>query len=195
MTDRSAPSESDTAKRGPGRLVLIVGPSGAGKDTLIDLVRAECTDDDRIVFAQRVVTREASAFERNESMTPDEFHRAMVEGAFAIHWEAHGLLYGLRNSINADIASGRTVVVNVSRTVIDALREAYADVIVVSITAPPEILAARLAKRERASDGEAGERLRRTVANVRSEPDVVIQNVGRAEDHAHELRRVIVTRG
>lgn len=195
MTDRSAPSGSTTAKLGPGRLVLIVGPSGAGKDTLIDLVRAECADDDHVVFAQRVVTREASAFERNESVTPDEFRKALAEGAFAIHWEAHGLLYGLRNSINADIASGRTVVVNVSRTVIDALREAYADVIVVSITAPLEILAARLAKRERASDGEAGERLRRTVENVRSEPDVVIQNVGRAEDHAHELRRVIVTRG
>ncbi len=57
---------------GPGRLVLVVGPSGAGKDTLLGLARSACADDKNIVFARRVVTREASGAEDNEQ---SEFRR------------------------------------------------------------------------------------------------------------------------
>ena len=42
---------------------------------------------------------------------------------------------------------------NVSRTVIAAARAAYADVVVVLITAPAEVLAGRIAARARDSDG------------------------------------------
>ena len=35
---------------GPGRLVLVVGRSGAGKDTLIGLAQAACADDPGVVF-------------------------------------------------------------------------------------------------------------------------------------------------
>jgi ribose 1,5-bisphosphokinase len=190
MTGAMATSEPRDIRIGPGRLVLVVGPSGAGKDTLLDLARHACAGDDTIVFARRVVTRAASPFENNEQMTPDSFRQALAEGAFAIHWEAHGLLYGLRSSINDDIAAGRTVVANVSRAVVDALREIYAHVVGVSVTVPPEVLAARLAGRSRTSDGDAGARLRRTVASPATY-DAVIENVGPAEDHAAELLRVI----
>jgi ribose 1,5-bisphosphokinase len=47
----------------PGRLVLVIGPSGAGKDTLIGLAQAACADGNDVVFPQRVVTREASSLE------------------------------------------------------------------------------------------------------------------------------------
>jgi ribose 1,5-bisphosphokinase len=188
MTE-TAISLQSRAKIGPGRLVLVVGPSGAGKDTLIDLARAACADDASVVFARRVVTREASSFEDNEAITPVAFHEALADGAFAAHWEAHGLHYALRVAIKDDIAAGRTVVANISRTVIAALRADYADVVVVSVTAPPEVLAARLAGRSRSSDGDATARLQRTVEAA--VPDVVIENVGRAEDHASELLRVI----
>jgi len=186
-----ATSPSRAAKIGPGRLVLVVGPSGAGKDTLIDLARGACAADKAIVFARRVVTRAASTFENNEQLAEAEFEQALADGAFAMHWGAHGLRYALRREIDDDIRAGRAVVANVSRTVIASMRGAYADVVVVSITAPPEVLAARLAGRDRASDGDVAVRLQRQVGDLAVVPDVVISNVGRARDHADELVRAI----
>lgn len=192
MTEESTISGHRAAAGiGPGRLVLVVGPSGAGKDTLIGLARAACIDDGSIVFPRRVVTREASSSEDNEHMSPEDFRQARMRGDFAVHWEAHGHCYGLSGAIDDDIRAGRTVVANVSRTVVETMRRAYAGVIVVSITAPPEILAARLATRARGSDGRVADRLSRSVDADSAPLDVVIMNVGSAEDHASELLRII----
>ena len=176
---------------GPGRLVLVVGPSGAGKDTLLSLARAACADDANIVFPRRVVTREASEFEDNEQVSPEAFGEALARDEFAISWEAHGHCYALASAIDDDIRAGRTVVANVSRTVIEAMRRAYADVTVVSVTAPPEILKRRLAARSRGSDGPLEDRLRRTLDATSAAPDVTIRNVGSAEAHARELIEII----
>jgi ribose 1,5-bisphosphokinase len=175
---------------GPGRLILLVGPSGAGKDTLLNLAKAACKEDRNVVFPRRVVTRDASVSEDNDALSPDEFRESIARGDFALHWEAHGHLYGLRRAIDDDIRASRTVVINVSRTVIDAARRAYADIKVVSITAPPEVLAERIAMRARGSDGQFGLRLKRTVDETAA-PDATILNVGRPEDHARRLVRII----
>src|SRR6266478_480099 len=151
---------------GPGRFILVVGPSGAGKDTLIGLARVACADDGNVVFPRRVVTREASVFEDNEQISLDAFQQACARGDFAVHWEAHGHCYALPRAIDDDVRAGRTVVANVSRTVVDVIRRAYADVTVVSITAPSEILGQRLAARSRSSDGEIEDRLNRAVDGV-----------------------------
>ena len=176
---------------GPGRLVLLVGPSGAGKDTLIGLARAACVDDGNIVFPRRVVTREPSLSEDNERMSLEAFRQAQAQGEFAIHWQAHGHCYALRCTMDDQLRAGRAVVVNVSRTVVEAMRCAYSDVLVVSITAPSEILSQRLSARARGSDGQITDRLRRAVDDAAAAPDVTIVNVGSAEDHARELLRVI----
>jgi ribose 1,5-bisphosphokinase len=176
---------------GPGRLVLVVGPSGAGKDTLLGLAKLACADDRNIIFPRRLITREASASEDNEEVSADAFQRALVDGGYAMHWEAHGHHYALSRAINDEIRAGRTVIANVSRTVISAARRNYANVAVVSITAPPDVLAARLAMRARASDGRLAERLARTVDETTAAPDVTIVNSGTADYHARQLVRVI----
>ena len=153
MSEVSNISTRHSAAIGPGLLILVVGPSGAGKDTLLGLARMACADDGNIIFARRLVTREASSFEDNEQLSPDAFQAAVERGDFAIHWEAHGHRYGLPRAIDDEIRSGRTVVANVSRTVIDSMRRAYCNVLVVLITAPPDVLASRLAMRARKSDG------------------------------------------
>lgn len=176
---------------GPGRLVLMVGPSGAGKDTLLRLAQAACADDRDIVFPRRIVTRESSADEDNIAVTSDEFRRAREQGDFAVHWDAHGHSYALPLDIHDDIRAGRTVVANVSRTVIGALRQAYANVVVVAVTAPLDVLAARLAARARHSDGNIVERLTRSVDDVSAHADVTILNAGSPEYHSRQLVRVI----
>jgi ribose 1,5-bisphosphokinase len=176
---------------GPGRLVLVIGPSGAGKDTLIGLVRAACGDDGNTVFPRRVVTRAATSFEDNEQVSPEVFQQAQARGDFAVHWEAHGHCYALPRAIDDDIRAGRTVVANVSRGVVDTMRRAYAAVVVVSITAPPEVLAERLAARARDSDGKIADRLNRAVESGAAAPDIAITNVGDAEDHARRLAQII----
>jgi ribose 1,5-bisphosphokinase len=174
---------------GPGRLILVVGPSGAGKDTLLGFARAACAEDTSIVFPRRAVTREATSSEDNVAFTPDGFRHALARDDFALHWEAHGHSYGLPRTIDDDIRAGRSVVVNVSRTVIEAARRAYANVVVIAITAPPEVLAERIKMRSRSSDGNSEQRLSRTVDSAA--PDVTILNVGRPEDHARRLVRAI----
>jgi ribose 1,5-bisphosphokinase len=162
---------------GPGRLVLVVGPSGAGKDTLIDRARTALRDNSSVVFPRRVITR-AAADEPHDTMDADAFERAARAGAFALTWDAHGLRYGIPASIDADIRAGRTVVCNVSRAIVAEARERYAQVLVVLVTAPPEVLAARLAARARGSDGDLALRIARSENIVALAADCVIENVG-----------------
>ncbi|WP_445218488.1 phosphonate metabolism protein/1,5-bisphosphokinase (PRPP-forming) PhnN [Bradyrhizobium sp. Pa8] len=195
MSETATMAYDEASGIGPGRLVLVVGPSGAGKDTLLRLAQAACIDDHDIVFPRRVVTRESSEAEDNMAMSQDEFRRAREHGDFAVHWEAHGHSYALPLEIKDDILAGRAVVANVSRTVIGALRQAYANVVVVAITAPPDVLAQRLAARARHSDGDIADRLARSVDDASANADVTILNAGSADYHSRQLVRVIRNEG
>ena len=82
-------------------------------------------------------------------------------------------------SILDDIAAGRTVIVNVSRSIVGEARQRHAHVVVVEVTAPIAVLEARVTARERASDGRPMDRLTRKII---VEPDHVIVNDGPIED-------------
>ena len=181
---------------GPGRLVLVVGPSGAGKDTLIARARAACRDDASVVFPARVVTRPPSIFEDNEFMPPSAFEQAAANGAFAFWWSAHGHMYGIPLAVDFDIEAGRTVVCNVSRTVVGAARERYANVVTVLVTAPREVLGSRLAARDRTSDGRVADRMNRVEPSVgQLRPDVIINNVGEPETGTRKLVDTVYATG
>lgn len=181
--DGLAASTEAAAPIGPGHLVLVVGPSGAGKDTLIAYVRERLTDEDHVEFARRVITRHSDgATEDHDTLADAAFVEAEANGAFALSWEAHGLRYGIPASVDDAISVGHVVVANTSRGVIPALRQRYANVAVVEITAAPEILATRLAARGRESRGEVLARLARTVQHDLGGPGhVVIDNSGVAD--------------
>ncbi|MBO4222280.1 MULTISPECIES: phosphonate metabolism protein/1,5-bisphosphokinase (PRPP-forming) PhnN [Bradyrhizobium] len=191
MTEAQAIAIDTPIAIGPGRLVLVVGPSGAGKDTLLGLAKAACAEDGNAVFARRVITRASSASEDNEEVSADAFAEAVARGDYAMHWEAHGHSYALPRAVDEDLRAGRTVIANVSRTVISVARRAYANVVVVQITAPPNVLAERLAMRGRVSDGRIEHRLGRTVDETTAAPDFTIVNVGTADYHAGQLARII----
>jgi ribose 1,5-bisphosphokinase len=191
MTETPTVAADQSTAIGPGRLILVVGPSGAGKDTLLGLAKAACADDGKIVFPRRVITRQASASEDNEEVSAGTFEAALARDEYAMHWDAHGNRYALSRAIDDDIRAGHTVVANASRTVIATMRRAYASVVVVSITAPPNVLAERIAMRARGSDGKIEQRLHRTVDEAAATPDATIVNTGSVEYHARQLVRII----
>src|SRR5690606_33244326 len=78
-----------------GVFVAVVGPSGAGKDTVMGIARRRLADEPRVHFVRRVITRPADTNEDHEPLTAHEFAIRVAGGAVALHWCAHGLSYGL----------------------------------------------------------------------------------------------------
>ncbi len=147
-----------------GRLVAVVGPSGAGKDTLMAGARVALAGDPRIRFVRRAITRPAEAGgEEHRALTEAAFEAERAAGGFALHWQAHGLRYGIPRDIEDDIAQGRVVVANLSRAVL-AEADARYPLLVLEITAPPDVLAARLAARGREDAADVAARLAREAA-------------------------------
>jgi ribose 1,5-bisphosphokinase len=146
-----------------GVFVAVVGPSGAGKDTLIAYARESLAADATIEFVRRVITRPSDAqSEDHDTLADAAFDEAEKAGAFAVSWSAHGLRYGLPASVDEAIAKGHVAVANISRGAIPLVRARYANVIVAEIFAAAEILAERLAMRGRESRGEVLARLARS---------------------------------
>lgn len=149
-------------------------------------------DARQVAFPRRVVTRPVSAFEDHETATVSEFDEMLAAGGFAFWWTAHGLKYGLSAALDDDIRAGRCVVCNISRTVIPELRNRYERLVVVLVTAPHEILAARLAARARATDGDLPERVRRSAEiGPNLDVDIVIDNTGSIDEGARRLQNAI----
>lgn len=184
-----APIAPQHCRIGPGRLVLVVGPSGAGKDTLLGIAKVACLGESNVAFARRVVTREPSAAEDNLQSTPEAFRAMIAAGEFALHWQAHGHAYGLLRTIDNEIRAGRTVVANVSRTVIAQARQTYDKVVVVMVTAPPDVLARRITQRARTSDAMSSDRIGRSAGDEIA--DFTIMNVASPDSHARELLAII----
>lgn len=136
---------------------VVVGPSGAGKDTLIEgALRAR--PDLRLV--RRVVTRPTGAGgEAFEGVSVLEFEARKALGEFALDWQAHGLHYGIPK---ARIDGTGDVIFNGSRASLPAAIRAFPDLRVILVTAPVEVLARRLSARGRESQGDIGERLARS---------------------------------
>jgi ribose 1,5-bisphosphokinase len=169
-------------------LVLVVGPSGAGKDTLLEAARRALAGNPRVRFVRRVITRPAEAGgEDHEAVTEDAF----ATRSFALQWRAHGLCYGIPEDVVDDLSRGLTVVANVSRGVVEQAARRF-PVRVIEITAPPEVLAARLIARGRESAADVATRLARTVALPEGVRVTTLVNDRTVEEGVARLLEVIV---
>lgn len=174
---------------GPGRLILVVGPSGAGKDTLIDVARARLAGRADIHFARRLVTREAGAGEAHGTLSEADF--AARRDRFALCWDAHGLSYALGEDVRDWLEAGHTVIANGSRAALPVARARFARVAVVHVTAPPDVRARRLAARGRESEADILQRLARAPA-LDTTPDLEIVNVGTADEGGARLAAFVL---
>ncbi len=147
-----------------GTLFLIVGPSGVGKDTLLDGARDKLASSAWFSFPRRVITRPADAGgEDHIPATEEEFANQSANGEFWHQWKAHGLSYGIPISIKDDLNRGINVVLNTSRNELDAYQKKADNVVIIYISASPSIVEQRLRQRGRESEDEIGKRLGRLV--------------------------------
>ncbi|BCJ89694.1 ribose 1,5-bisphosphate phosphokinase PhnN [Terrihabitans soli] len=169
-----------------GGFVFVVGPSGAGKDSLISYARGAFGSDQRIIFPRRIVTRASSEHEDHDSLSETAFAEAETSGAFALHWRAHGLGYAIPKSAREEVEAGKIAVCNISRRVVPWTRVHLPNVKVVEVTAPAEVLAARLAGRARLEDGDLAARLARSL-EVWTPVDTSIVNDRSIDEGGREL--------
>jgi ribose 1,5-bisphosphokinase len=171
-----------------GAFVGVVGPSGAGKDSVMAGAKALLHYQPSIIFPQRIVTRAPDATERNTELSPREFDLVNASGGFSLAWTAHNLSYAVPADVDADVAQGRIVVVNVSRAVVPALRHRYVRGLVAFIDAPADVRRARISQRGRENSGAVDERLAREVASfLPADADILIDNSGSIDDAARAL--------
>jgi ribose 1,5-bisphosphokinase len=146
-----------------GRLIYVVGPSGAGKDSVLAWARARVPPGAPLVFARRTITRPADAGgEDHEAASRQAFAARVRSHRFALHWEANGLRYGISRDLDTWLAQGLDVVVSGSRGHLPFVCARYPQLHVVHITADPEILLARLLQRGRETASDIDARLART---------------------------------
>jgi ribose 1,5-bisphosphokinase len=146
-----------------GRLVYVIGPSGAGKDSIIAYARQRL-EADRHVFARRYITRPAdSGGEDHIAITRTDFERDCGAGRFALSWRGNGLGYGVGTEVDPWLDSGRHVILNGSRGYLSSAAARYPTLLPVLITIDPAVLRQRLAARGRESPAEIEARIQRAL--------------------------------
>lgn len=143
-----------------GRLIAVVGPSGVGKDSIMAGLAAAAPD---IALVRRTITRAPDlGGEDYDAVTPAAFAQSVGDGAFCLHWQAHGLHYGIPAAVLADVCAGKQCLANLSRAVLIEAARVFPNLLVLNISASPEVLKVRLSARGRESTADIERRLVRT---------------------------------
>lgn len=175
-----------------GRLIYLIGPSGSGKDSVLDAARGALAERG-VQIARRVITRSAEAVgESAEAVSPDEFDRLERAGAFAMSWRANELAYGIPIQIDEWLAAGDDVLVNGSRGYLAQARQRYPDMLVVLLSVRPEVLRQRLLKRNRETPEQVEARLARNERFADSLEEVfLLDNSGELQGSVDKLLQLI----
>lgn len=168
-----------------GRLIGVVGPSGVGKDTLMNALSHSSPEFE---IVRRVITRSGDlGGEDFEAVSEAEFERRRIAGAFCVHWNAHGLRYGIPYDVRVKVGKGQQLLVNLSRDVLVDVALVFPIFSVLHVTARPETLAARLLGRGRETEDEIARRLERAARPLPSGLTILtVSNDGALEETVDE---------
>jgi len=174
------------------RLIYVMGPSGAGKDSVLDWLRENLPPGMQVHWAQRTITRPASAGgEAHEASDAEGFEHLRRQGAFALDWHANGLHYGITHTELARLQQGHWVLVNGSRGHLPHALQSHPGLQVVHITADPATLVQRLTQRQRETPEEIQQRVARASAFVVPKGAIEILNNGTLAEAGRALLREI----
>ena len=166
-----------------GMLILVVGASGAGKDTLLETAHEHFRDNPRVYFPQRIITRQNKTGEDHIPVSTTDFAALMRDHRFFLDWQAHSLEYGIPIDAKTRLKHGDCVVINTSRKMIDEARRRWSSVKVVHVVIQPQALRARLQQRGRETAEEIERRIERasTISVVEDADTITIDNSGPLE--------------
>lgn len=173
-----------------GRLYYVVGPSGAGKDTLLRLARESLDGSIHLVFAHRYITRpHQDKNENHVALSEKEFALRDGRGCFAMQWASHGYRYGVGIEIHQWLARGLCVLVSGSREYLPEALERYPELVLIWVSAPAVLLRERLYSRGREEEQAIAARLARAQAYAvpPRTPDLLLDNSGAPEAAARDL--------
>ena len=168
------------SKNLPGFIFLLVGNSGSGKDSIISGVMGRYPSSLKKLYSpKRYITRPPSEFEDNISLTQEEFKDMRKKGSFALEWHIYGLNYGISVEIEEWLKSGHSVIINVSRLIVEKAKRKYKNIKVIFIEVPLNITIQRIKDRKRESEELLKERIDRARKNQKfSGADFIVDNSG-----------------
>jgi len=158
---------------------LIIGNSGAGKDTIIEEVQKRFPAGyKKLKVPKRVITRQRSDSEKFESVSKETFQYLRETGGFILEWESYDHFYGIRHEVQDWLKAGHPVLLNVSRKVIQTAREKFPGARVIFLRVPLGVTADRIIERGRESYKEVLTRVVRAQDHQdNQEADFILDNV------------------
>ncbi len=171
-----------------GKLIYLMGPSGAGKDTLLSLTKGICHEDAPhlrpLYVATRHITRPpCDSIEKHISLSKQEFLYLLSTGYFLLHWQSHGHFYGIGKDINVALAQDCLVLMNGSRAYLPEAQRRFPDLIPILLHVEPEILQGRLWERGRENAEQIEERMQSAlVLSEEVTPMYILDNSGSLEE-------------
>lgn len=176
-------------------MIYVIGPSGAGKDSLLNGLRNGLAGMDTplpLYFAKRTITRSHhQSNENHESVDEPTFESMLHNNAFALNWFANGLHYGIRHSELSQMHTGKWVMVNGSRAYLEEAKKRFPGLTVLHITAPKEVLRTRLLMRGRESAQDIEARLNRLQSLAPEPQDLCLSNEGSLEESLGTLKKLL----
>lgn len=174
-----------------GVLVLVVGPSGSGKDTLISWLRERLSLDRRVMFVRRTVTRPADAnSEEHVSLDEAAFLDTCARGGFAVTWSAHGHQYGLPVSALHHVRNGGLAIANGARRALDDIEAVFGNVVIVRLGVEEGVLRERLRSRGREGGRDIEQRLKAAAMPLDTHlPIIEIDNSGPIDEAGYRFLR------
>jgi len=146
------------------RVVLVVGPSGAGKDSLLRGAREYFGKSGSLRFVRRYITRPPDGSEDNYYIDPKGFALLKQLNFFISTWQAHGNQYGIPCHALGSPGSRNgydLLLLSISRSAIIDFEQIHNTVTTIQIKVRESVLRERLKKRGRENNLEIQKRLER----------------------------------
>ena len=152
------------------KIVLIIGASGVGKDSLIREAKKSLGCE--LNFVQRYITREPDVNEDNIYLDNFSFSELKNTGFFLSTWTAHSNQYGIAKD---SIETGLNII-SISRSTIYDFEKEYDRVYTINITIPDDELRLRLEARGRETKEEIDARMNRTYETIKANRLINFEN-------------------